>query len=257
MVELIVCMGIISLLMALLFPLLSRVRDAAKLVQCSSNMRQICTALQGYASSNRGRFPPYDADAAGSNWTNISSMGDWLGTTTLITGGIQGRIVTCPNEPPDTLRSYSMNVWACGGVSRAVLDPRDPAPRGKLWSASTSPASSLMLVLESWPCTGGTGRFFSRPTVGGNAPTAGLSFGAAGGIGPYAAYPRMIGPTCELTYYRHRTQWGTNWWLPTGMVNIGYADGHVAAKTDRELVDAASAQSTLDSLWSPLDPQRR
>jgi prepilin-type processing-associated H-X9-DG protein len=41
------------------------------------------------------------------------------------------------------------------------------------------------------------------------------------------------------------------------MVNIGYADGHVAAKTDRELVEAATAQSTLDSLWSPLDPQRR
>jgi prepilin-type processing-associated H-X9-DG protein len=40
---------------------------------------------------------------------------------------------------------------------------------------------------------------------------------------------------------------------PIGAVNIGYFDGHVALKSNGDLVDAESGRSTLDSLWSSWD----
>lgn len=38
--------------------------------------------------------------------------------------------------------------------------------------------------------------------------------------------------------------------LPIGRINIGYADGHVELKSNRQLVDPLTGVSTLDSLWS-------
>jgi hypothetical protein len=39
-------------------------------------------------------------------------------------------------------------------------------------------------------------------------------------------------------------------------VQIGYADAHVALKSNSDLVDAATGLSTLDSWWSLNDPER-
>jgi prepilin-type processing-associated H-X9-DG protein len=60
--------------------------------------------------------------------------------------------------------------------------------------------------------------------------------------------------TSELPYMRHRPRpsraSGTQ---AVGRVNCGYADGHVALRSDADLVDAATGLSTLDTLWSPAD----
>jgi prepilin-type processing-associated H-X9-DG protein len=40
-----------------------------------------------------------------------------------------------------------------------------------------------------------------------------------------------------------------------GRLNIAYADGHVALRSNDELADYHTGVSTLDSWWSPLDPQ--
>jgi prepilin-type N-terminal cleavage/methylation domain-containing protein/prepilin-type processing-associated H-X9-DG protein len=58
LVELLVVIGIIALLVALLFPALSRARGAADRAKCLSNMRQLGHALVMYVSENRNRLPP-------------------------------------------------------------------------------------------------------------------------------------------------------------------------------------------------------
>lgn len=57
LIELVVVIGIITLLLALLLPLLGRVRRASGEVTCLSNLRQWAAAVQMYANSNQGYLP--------------------------------------------------------------------------------------------------------------------------------------------------------------------------------------------------------
>jgi prepilin-type N-terminal cleavage/methylation domain-containing protein/prepilin-type processing-associated H-X9-DG protein len=58
LIELLVVIGIIAVLLSVLLPTLRGVRRQANLVQCSSNMRQVATALILYIHDNKGRHPP-------------------------------------------------------------------------------------------------------------------------------------------------------------------------------------------------------
>ena len=57
LVELLVVIGIISLLISILLPSLARARQAAITIACSSNMRQVGQAMVMYANENRGYLP--------------------------------------------------------------------------------------------------------------------------------------------------------------------------------------------------------
>jgi prepilin-type N-terminal cleavage/methylation domain-containing protein/prepilin-type processing-associated H-X9-DG protein len=60
LVELLVVIGIIALLISILLPALNKAREAAKSVQCMSNMRQVGHAVQMYVNENKNQFlPPY------------------------------------------------------------------------------------------------------------------------------------------------------------------------------------------------------
>jgi prepilin-type N-terminal cleavage/methylation domain-containing protein/prepilin-type processing-associated H-X9-DG protein len=89
LVELLVVIGIIGVLIAILLPALSSARERGRTVQCASNIRQILTALTGYAAENKGQLPwgwnwdipnPATAGSLGkgefSNW--VSSVAYWM-----------------------------------------------------------------------------------------------------------------------------------------------------------------------------------
>ena len=107
LVELLVVIGIIAVLLAILLPVLNKVRQHAKNVICQSNIRQICQACLMYGNENRGVVPdPYDSTARpwpgsaiqteakawyswtiGTLWPYVSSSPD-----------VRRRIFNCPSD---------------------------------------------------------------------------------------------------------------------------------------------------------------
>ncbi|MBC7784662.1 MAG: prepilin-type N-terminal cleavage/methylation domain-containing protein [Burkholderiales bacterium] len=57
LVELLVVIGIIALLISILLPALSKAKAEARIVKCSSNIRQNLLACQMYALDNKGSLP--------------------------------------------------------------------------------------------------------------------------------------------------------------------------------------------------------
>ena len=63
LIELLVVIAIIALLMGILLPTLSRAREMAKRVVCSSQVKQVGVAITAYAADNENHMPIYNADA--------------------------------------------------------------------------------------------------------------------------------------------------------------------------------------------------
>ncbi len=64
LVELLVVIGIIAALIAMLLPVLSRAREAAKATRCLSNIRQLGAALVMYTNENKGYLPVQYGDVS-------------------------------------------------------------------------------------------------------------------------------------------------------------------------------------------------
>ena len=60
LIELLVVIAVIALLMAILLPVLGKVRNQARAVACQSNLRQWGVLLATYASENDGLLPAWD-----------------------------------------------------------------------------------------------------------------------------------------------------------------------------------------------------
>lgn len=253
LVELLVAIGVIAILLAVLLPALVSARAQARTLRCQSNVRKLCQALMAYAAVYEGKFPPnQDMISPGQYWFDLERAGLFFGGKFVAnTDKVGGNVLVCPDDP-DAQRSYAMNIWASSAVD---VDVRDQIPaRGTLWSYRAAQPSRMILVTEQWSSDGSELiGWYAPAAIGFAGQTPGQRFGAGGGVAPPYLAGRWGMVNCELPYMRHRIGHRTDTTpSPHGRVSIGYADGHVAMKSDDELVNPAG-NSTGDSLWSPED----
>ena len=69
LVELLVVIGIIALLISILMPALSRVREGGNRIKCGANLRTIGQGLLLYANDNRGIYPRTVASSTSAGFT--------------------------------------------------------------------------------------------------------------------------------------------------------------------------------------------
>lgn len=82
LVELLVVIGIIAVLISILLPTLGRARKQAQTVSCASNLRQLYTATEIYASMFKGFMMPSTAGTGSSqsfNWWGVDVLGATFG----------------------------------------------------------------------------------------------------------------------------------------------------------------------------------
>ncbi len=107
LVELLVVIAVIGLLISLLIPAISSVREAANRAMCSSRMRQCGIAMHTYAGSHGGYLPKVTGHGLDADESWIAKLGPYLEEVDVI------RI--CPTDPEadyrleNNLTSYVLN----------------------------------------------------------------------------------------------------------------------------------------------------
>ena len=181
LVELLVVIGIIAILVGILFPMLARARENARVVACANNMKQIYVATKAYSMDNDDslffappygdttmNFPyPYRMVAPG----NIDYTQGVIWRYLAPSVAQRQNIFNCPEdvkEPPNNMPtvvrnfSYSFNGclnWAPAknqSVSQPSLDPKNPGsltPIVRLTSI-VSPQHKILIWEEVGPNDG-------------------------------------------------------------------------------------------------------
>jgi prepilin-type N-terminal cleavage/methylation domain-containing protein/prepilin-type processing-associated H-X9-DG protein len=100
--ELLTVVGLITVLVSLLLPVVSKVRAAASNTSCLSNLRQMGVAWTVYAMDNQGRLPHY-------MWTKVPEKTAWNGywPGLLAANGVAGDTLLCPSAREEVPTSQS------------------------------------------------------------------------------------------------------------------------------------------------------
>jgi prepilin-type N-terminal cleavage/methylation domain-containing protein/prepilin-type processing-associated H-X9-DG protein len=165
LIELLVVIAIIAILAAILFPVFAQAREKARQTTCTSNMKQMGTALMMYSQDNDETLPPGCHFWGDTNPldTVIPAVNAWDGMIRAYVKNQQ--VFACPSDPNTKItgRSYAVNQNVDGPAPLKPGKFTGIAPVGSIdgavaLAAITAPADTVMVV-EFW----GLPNFDNRP----------------------------------------------------------------------------------------------
>lgn len=157
LVELLVVIGIIALLVSILLPVLSRVKQQGQAIKCASNLRQIAMGWMMYADANHGvacpgRMPRFPAPA-----TNVYNVGNgeqfrprWF-VTLGAQSGLFAYAVPSPDPADDNTKCVDNPVFLC------------PAEPDRTNNRNYTFGYNFQFLGNSRLKTDGSGRFINFP----------------------------------------------------------------------------------------------
>lgn len=213
LIELLVVIAIIAILAAILFPVFARAKEKAKQATCLSNEKQILLSILMYNSDYDDTFPTLtDGQPAGGNLASL--CGPYVKNTQIFWGPTSSGLVTDSTGTgyvSGTAEVYGVNWWNGGGGSAA------PKPYGSPFGIT-------------WP---------------GQSPAWFATYGVPVTQGELTDPPNCLLIACNNAPWPQYVEWQadptTGWrgdWYPSiidqyaphnGMMNVGFADGHVKA----------------------------
>ena len=268
LVELLVVIGIISILISILLPALNRAKDKARSVQCASNERQLYMLCQMFAQDNKGCLPrPSWPGNVNQPW--VETLNCWAqdaaGRINFEKGGLwrylpgeQARreLVLCPGDngepvrygsiqpvPGDRNFSYSFHAY--------VGDRRD-AELGQ-FRIDSMPSGAILPAIRMQQVRNAADRIYIWEEIGPNDPWC---------LHPMADAVRGIGKNDDDTPTgRHGglkavngvrdanpASPNYNQWLKAGSGNHCFFDGHVEALSPGQILN----DKRRDNYYMPL-----
>lgn len=211
LVELLVVIGIITILIALLLPTLNKARQAALSTACLSNLRQMTIAAAAYVAENHGSYPPAQWNNAPAvplvqqGWDFNRSGG--VITPGLLWGGqVDVRIQQCPayegpaNAPGDPYTGYNYNTSYIGRGKGEGAPARATQVR--------HPSETALFGDGQWAL--GANKYMRSPLP---SPTE----------DPIVYGPGSAAKAAGTQGYRHN-----------GRTNVAFCDGHAESVADRQ-----------------------
>jgi prepilin-type N-terminal cleavage/methylation domain-containing protein/prepilin-type processing-associated H-X9-DG protein len=228
LIELLVVITIIAILVALLFPALSKIRESANTTKCTSNLRQLSAAAILYSGDNNGRLVPKCTGAGVGDAVTFRVYlrpylaGDWnVFVCPSDTWGRQQVTSAYAIQHGTTPTSYAINgayLTAAGSINGVML----PAPgyhdyfadtTSKKLSSIPHPAATIFLCDTGRPdsLTPAPRDWTERNRALTNASFGYAKMPVSGGVswtaGDFCIYPRHA----------------------NGRTNVAFYDGHVAS----------------------------
>jgi prepilin-type N-terminal cleavage/methylation domain-containing protein/prepilin-type processing-associated H-X9-DG protein len=252
LIELLVVIAIIAILAGILFPVFAKARDRAKQSRSLSNIRQLATAVQEYASDNEDHLPGW---AAGTT-TYVHNVWDeqldpLIKSKDVYTNGDKG--IASPSQPKPWTRSvtYVMNgallaPWVSGDVDFTQMSSggmgaiRNPSGTILFAEVATNAGyvpGSAPAAVPSHSLGSGTAAREYVAAIGGNTDTG----------GPIDASPKTwVEQGKGLNAYSEAANWGGGTY-PANKMGIGrdlYGNGACYAFVDGHVKNLKIEQTT-------------